>query len=106
MKKNMVFFWDEFDKSLHPDLTRQIVQIIHSHNGWQFIFNTHDTTLLDIQNLFRRDQVRFVEKNQCWESQLYSLLEFKDRSKSNIEKNYLKGRYGAVPFFDNVNLFY
>lgn len=105
MKKNMVFFWDEFDKSLHPDLTRQIIKIIHWFNWWQFIFNTHDTTLLDIKSLFRRDQIRFVEKNQYWESQLYSLLEFKDRSKSNIEKNYLKGRYGAIPFFDENNLF-
>lgn len=106
MKENYVLFWDEFDKSLHPDLTRNIIETIHSSDiWWQFILNTHDTSLLDTKSLFRRDQIRFVEKNQFWASNLYSLLEFKERSNKDIEKQYLKWRYWAIPSFSGDSLF-
>ena len=106
MKENYVLFWDEFDKSLHPDLTRNIIETIHSSNiWWQFILNTHDTSLLDTKSLFRRDQIRFVEKNQYWASSLYSLLEFKERSNQDVEKQYLKWRYWAIPSFSWDSLF-
>lgn len=106
MKQNYVLFWDEFDKSLHPDLTRNIIETIHNSNiWWQFILNTHDTSLLDTKSLFRRDQIRFVEKNEIWASNLYSLLEFKERSNQDIEKQYLKWRYWAIPSFSDDPLF-
>ena len=61
------------------------------------IFNTHDINLLDL-DLFRRDQIYFVEKdNQNGISDLYSLDEFAPRKTDNIQKKYLQGRYGAIP---------
>lgn len=65
------------------------------------IFNTHEISLLDL-NLFRRDQIYSVEKNnKTGVSDLYSLDEFSPRKSENIQKGYLQGRYGAMPF---VNL--
>ena len=92
---------DEFDTSLHPLLTRYILQLLHkpylSQKGAQLWMTTHDTTLLDPQ-LLRRDQVWFVEKKKDQTSELYSLLEFSPRKSDAIERGYLQGRYGAVPF--------
>lgn len=61
------------------------------------IFNTHEISLLDL-NLFRRDQIYSVEKNnKTGVSDLYSLDEFSPRKSENIQKVYLQGRYGAMP---------
>ena len=73
----------------------------------QLIFTTHATNLLSLE-LFRRDQIWFTEKNiSTGESVLYALDDFSVRKKENVEKGYLLGRYGAVPFivnsFDNLN---
>ena len=66
-------------------------------NGAQLIFNTHDVSLLD-QDIFRRDQIYFVEKdNKTAMSDLYSLAEFSPRKSEGIRKGYLQGRYGAIP---------
>ena len=63
----------------------------------QLIFNTHEISLLDL-NLFRRDQIYFVEKdNKTGVSDLYSLDDFSPRKSENIQKGYLQGRYGAMP---------
>lgn len=92
---------DEFDTSLHPLLTRYILRMLHkphlSQNGAQLWMTTHDTSLLDTE-LLRRDQVWFVEKKKDQTSELYSLLEFSPRKNDAIERGYLQGRYGAVPF--------
>jgi uncharacterized protein len=98
---NFIFI-DEFDNSLHPLLLRELIKLfnnpsINTRNA-QLLFNTHDTTLLST-NLFRRDQVWFVEKDKQHVSHLYSLIEFSPRKDEALEKGYLKGRYGAVPFF-------
>jgi AAA15 family ATPase/GTPase len=62
------------------------------------VFSTHNTNLLD-QELFRRDQIWFTEKNpNLGNTELYSLVEFSPRKDKNIQKGYLAGRYGAVPF--------
>ena len=67
----------------------------------QLIFNTHDTNLLDL-DILRRDQIWFIEKNiDNGESVLYALDDFSVRKDENIEKCYLLGRYGAVPFLIN-----
>ena len=67
----------------------------------QLIFNTHDTNLLDL-DILRRDQIWFIEKNiDNGESVLYALDDFSVRKDENIEKGYLLGRYGAVPFLIN-----
>lgn len=98
---------DELDAKLHPFLTRKIIGLFMDNeinrNGSQLIFATHDTNLLNIQYL-RRDQIWFTEKDQSDSTDLYSLVEFRDdsgnkvRNDRNIEKDYINGRYGAIPF--------
>ena len=96
---------DEFDKSLHPFLVKYIVEIFNdkkiNKNGAQLIFNTHDTNLLDLE-LLRRDQIWFAEKNdKDGSSTIYPLDDFSVRKNENVEKGYLLGRYGAIPFLNN-----
>ena len=92
---------DEFDAKLHPLLTRKIVELFHSpstnpHNG-QLVFITHDSNLLDPQ-LLRRDQISFAQKDKNGATELYSLVEFKGvRNDASFEKDYLQGKYRAVP---------
>lgn len=93
---------DELDARLHPQLTRAIVSLFNSHTAnprqAQLLFATHDTNLLD-KDLFRRDQIWFVEKNSKGASNLYSLAEFRGvRNDKNYESGYIEGRYGAIPY--------
>jgi AAA15 family ATPase/GTPase len=96
---------DEIDASLHPELVRVLIQLFHDANvnqrGAQLVFNTHDTTQLD-NSVFRRDQIWFVEKDDSGASHLYPLLEFRPRKDEALEKGYLQGRYGAVPFIGSL----
>lgn len=97
---------DELDCSMHPLLTRKVIELFQSptHNtkGAQLIFVTHDSTLMDPE-LFRRDQIWLTEKNQSGATQLFSLHDFKGekrpRSSEAFQRNYLAGRYGAIPKF-------
>lgn len=93
---------DEFDRSLHPMLTKEFFSIFHqaSNKKAQLIVTTHESTLLDLDEI-RRDEVWFVEKNSDGSSSLYSLNKFKVRYDSKIEKAYLLGRYGAIPVFSD-----
>lgn len=105
LKNKKVLIIDELDKSLHPFLVQYIVEIFNdaeiNKNDSQLIFNTHDTNLLDL-NILRRDQIWFTEKNsETGESDLYPLSDFSVRKQENVEKGYLLGRYGAVPFIKN-----
>ncbi len=103
---------DELDSKLHPNLVCKIVALFNSKElnkgNAQLIFNTHDTNLLS-SGLFRRDQIWFTNKNKFGEASLYSLADFKsDEVKKNesFEDNYIRGKYGAIPFldfFDNLN---
>ncbi|MGD9993954.1 MAG: ATP/GTP-binding protein [Salinivirgaceae bacterium] len=101
---------DEFDARLHPLITKKIVELFNSKEtnkrGAQLIFVTHDTNLLD-KDLLRQDQIYFVEKNSKGESEFYSLAEFKGiRNDASYEKDYIKGKYGAIPFLgDFTKLF-
>lgn len=95
---------DELDRSLHPHMTRFLVGLFHSRNNVrnaQLVFTTHDTTLLDVE-LMRRDQIWFVEKDAQRSSRLYPLLEYSPRKDEALERGYLKGRYGAVPFIGDL----
>lgn len=97
-------FVDELDRSLHPHMTRFLVGLFHSSGNdknAQLVFTTHDTTLLDTE-IMRRDQIWFVEKDKNRSSQLYSLLEYSPRKDEALERGYLKGRYGAIPFIGNL----
>lgn len=96
-------FVDEIDTSLHPVLVREILKMLFSdkcnHNGAQVVFTTHNPTLLD-QNLIRRDQVWFTEKDQEGATHLYPLTDYSPRQGEALAKGYLSGRYGAIPFID------
>jgi len=101
---------DELDAKLHPLITMRIVELFNSPisntKNAQLIFATHDTNLLG-EELFRRDQIWFTEKDEREQTELYSLYDFnlpdgsKVRNDSNLEKNYIRGRYGAIPFITN-----
>ena len=102
-----VLIVDELDCKLHPILTAYIIKMfndpkLNTGHG-QLIFATHDSNLLSAKCL-RRDEVWFVEKDKQEASDLYSLVEFKDadgvkvRNDRSFEKDYIKGRYGAIPY--------
>jgi uncharacterized protein len=102
LDKGLTLIIDELDTSLHTLLVRELVRLFQrpetNTGGAQLIFTTHDTSLLDALDLFRRDQVWFVEKNQDQTSSLVALSEFSPRKNEALERGYLMGRYGAVPF--------
>ena len=93
---------DELDCSMHPALTRKLLQFFQdsreNRTGAQLVFATHDTSLMD-QSLFRRDQIWLVEKDATEASRLFSLYDFKEKPRMGeaLEKRYLAGRYGGVP---------
>ncbi len=99
-----VFFLDEFDCSIHPELIAGIISLFHDPQintaHAQLIFNTHNPLFLQKQ-FFRRDQVMFIEKNdKNYISQAYKLSEFDIRKGTNYMKQYFEGKYGALPFID------
>ncbi|MFC9711044.1 ATP/GTP-binding protein [Paenibacillus sp. NPDC056933] len=98
-KKNKVYVIDELERSLHPKLTYKFIELffeILKNNHTQLIFTTHESTIMD-QNLLRRDEIWFVERNKDNISHLYSLDRFKERYDKKLSKNYLDGRYGGIP---------
>lgn len=93
---------DEIDKSMHPSLVKFIINLFRNteinQKGAQLIVTTHETGILSL-DIFRRDQIYFTEKDsKTGVTDLYSLDEFSVRKTENIEKGYLMGRYGAIPF--------
>ena len=106
LNRGLFEFIDEFDARLHPILTRAIVAMFNdpegNTKGAQLVFVTHDTNLLD-KALFRRDQIWFVETDNHDESHLTSLAEFKVKNDAEFEKNYLQGRYSAIPFIGELS---
>lgn len=99
---------DEIDRSIHPSLVKFLVDMFRRPEknpyGAQLIFTTHETTLLS-RGTFRKDQIYFMEKNsENAVSTLYSLDEFELSEDENVEKGYLLGRYGAIPFLQTEEL--
>lgn len=101
-----VFIVDEMSARLHPLLTKLIVDIFQAskNESAQLIFTTHDISLLN-HNQFRRDEVVFVDKNKMGESTLYALSDLKVREDATFNKDYLQGKYGAIPIFNYDDLF-
>ena len=95
---------DELELRLHPLITRTIIELFNSANNRkaQLIFTSHDTNLLS-NRFFRRDQIWFVEKNKRGASSLYSLVEYKPRKDATFHKDYILGKYGAIPFIGNID---
>lgn len=107
-----VLLIDEFGASLHTKLSIELVKLFQSsiNNNAQLIITTHDTNLLRGE-LLRRDQIWFAEKNEFGVSDLYSLVEYKInqatavRNDATFNKDYLLGKYGAIPYFGNIAQF-
>jgi hypothetical protein len=95
---------DELDCSMHPTLTRKLVELFQTRdanpNGAQLVFSTQDSTLMDPE-LFRRDQIWIVEKDRTGASHLTSLYDFEEKPRNNeaLQRRYLAGHYGGVPVF-------
>lgn len=110
LREGKVLFIDELDAELHPLLSRQIVKRFNcpktNPKGAQLVFTTHDTNMLS-RKLLRRDQVVFVEKDKKAMTHLTPMMSIKmengakPRTDSNYEKNYLEGKYNAIPYFDD-----
>ncbi|MBP5682102.1 MAG: ATP-binding protein [Bacteroidales bacterium] len=101
---------DELDAKMHPLISQQIIKLFNdpktNPNNAQLIFTTHDTHLLS-SKMLRRDQIWFTEKNDVEQTDLYCLTDIvlpdgsKPRNDANYEKNYIAGRYGAIPYIVN-----
>ncbi|MBP0028098.1 ATP-binding protein [Roseofilum sp. Guam] len=106
LKESQVLIIDEFDARLHPLISLGIVELFNSKdnnpNNAQLIFITHDTHLLNHKK-FRRDQIWFTEKNRYGATDLYSLAEYKVRNDAAFESDYIKGRYGAIPYLGDLS---
>ena len=113
ISKGSVLFIDELNARLHPLLVRNFILIFLNPetnvNHAQLIFTTHDTWQLSNQ-LLRRDEIWFTEKDKQGVSTLYSLADFIDedgtriRKDESYEKNYLLGKYGAIPTLKTIDL--
>lgn len=106
INKGEILLIDEFDNKFHSILSKFIINLYHKKNksNSQLIITCHDTNLLT-KELFRRDQIWFIEKNLNHESELYSLLEYKEhytRKDDSYSKDYLGGKYGAIPLFKTI----
>jgi AAA15 family ATPase/GTPase len=101
-----VLIIDEIDRSLHPVLSKALIKMFNNpeinKNNAQLIFTTHDTTLLDDET-FRPDQIWFTEKDNSM-TKLYSLFDFRPRENESLQKGYLLGRYGAIPFINGLRI--
>lgn len=119
LKNGMVLFVDELDAKLHPLLTRYIINLFHNSdtnkgNG-QLIYSTHDTVNLN-KETFRRDEIWFAEKDKNGISEIYALSDYileddknagkKVRNDATYNKDYLTGRYGAIPVLEEFDIDY
>lgn len=105
--KDIVLVIDELDRSLHTDITRFYVrtfltQVMKGKHRSQLIFSTHDTNLLD-RDLFRKDEIWFLEKDVEGVSHISSLAEYNVNKGLNYENGYLNGRFGSIPFLGNIS---
>ncbi len=101
---NGSMFADELNVKLHPLLLKFIIDLFYYENSRaQLIYTTHDTTLLD-KKFFRRDQIWFVQKDEFGYSELNALSDYKVRSDSSFEKDYLAGVYGGIPFLKEFKM--
>lgn len=103
--EDAVFIVDEIDRSLHPMLTKHLVELfneMHDNDRAQLIFTTHEDSLMDFECL-RKDEIWFVDRKEGKGSTLYPLDVFAEvRSDSSVDKNYWNGRYGGVPVLSSI----
>jgi predicted ATPase len=111
MESGSVLIVDELEASLHPALANQIVRQFNdptvNHRNAQILFATHDTNLLGTTvdaPALRRDQVWLTEKDPDGATVLYPLTDYRPRKAENLERGYLQGRYGAIPFLGDFSI--
>ena len=107
-----VLMVDELDAKMHPLITKELVDLFNDPerniNGAQLIFTTHDTNLLS-SHLLRQDQVWFTEKDEQERTDIYSMAQIllpngaRPKNEMNLERNYIAGRYGAIPYISPLN---
>jgi uncharacterized protein len=111
LKNSQILVIDELDARLHPIITHKIIELFNSNKynpkSAQLIFMTQDTNLLNPHlfgsRLLRRDQIWFTEKNKQGATDLYSLVEYDIEENVSFEIDYIRGKYGAIPFVGNFN---
>lgn len=111
LRNGEIIVIDELENHLHPKLFEHIIKLFNSHsnkNNAQLIFATHNLTCMN-NECFRRDQIWFTEKNSLGESSLFSLADYKINDKkirndASYSKDYMLGKYGGVPFIDEIDL--
>jgi AAA15 family ATPase/GTPase len=102
-------FIDEFDTKLHPMLIEAVFNLFQSQTtnpkNSQLIVSSHAVSVMT-KKLFRRDQIWFFEKDRFGASEMYSLVEYKEavRNDASFNKNYMQGKYGAIPFLQEIFL--
>ena len=104
-REDVLYVVDELERSLHPKLTAHFLKLFmeaHKDDRVQLIFTTHEDTIMDL-NLFRRDEIWFIERDGSNSSSIYSLDKFKERYDKKLSKAYLDGRYGAIPVFSTFS---
>jgi AAA15 family ATPase/GTPase len=109
LKNGAPIFIDEFDTQLHPLILESIVKLFNSPvtnpKNAQLVISCHAVNILT-NKIFRRDQIWFCEKDEYGATDLYSLVEYEEpvRNDASYNKDYLRGKYGAVPYIDVINL--
>jgi len=102
LENGYVLVIDELHDNLHPHIVKYLVNLFHSPDtnpkSAQLLFTTHDTSILD-QEVLRRDQIWFCRKRKNSSTELYPLTDLSTRKEvENLERGYLSGRYGALPY--------
>ena len=108
LKNGFVVIVDELHDNLHPKLVQFLIELFHSAEtnpkNAQLVFTTHETSILN-QEVFRRDQIWFCEKDESKATRLYPLSDFSPRKdRENLEMSYLAGRYGALPYVRDLKI--
>ena len=101
---DVVFVIDEIERSIHPLIIKGILKKFSEDKSTrgQLIFTTHESNILD-QDLLRQDEIWFAEKDKKGCTDIYPFSDFKEHHTKDIEKGYLNGRYGGIPFLGNLN---
>ena len=99
-----VFIVDEIERSIHPALIKKLIEKFskNENTAGQLICTSHESQLLD-QEIFRQDEIWFAEKDKNGCTDLYPLSDFKEHHTKSIQRGYLNGRYGAIPFLGDLD---
>ncbi|RKR10372.1 hypothetical protein C8C83_2046 [Flavobacterium sp. 90] len=101
---DFVYIIDELERSMHPLLAKELLKTysLNSKTNSQLIFTTHESHLLD-DELLRRDEIWFTEKKSDGSTEFYPLSNFNPRGDKVLERGYLEGRYGGIPFLGDFS---